>query len=72
MSAEISLDEVKRRAQVAGVAIRDDRWEAVRRLLVEALKPLRAVDSRAIATLEPAMQFDARGESRKGPTDGRR
>lgn len=66
MSADISLEEVKRRAQVAGIAIREDRWEAVRRLLVEALRPLRAVDSREIATLEPAMKFDARGEAAHG------
>ena len=63
MSAEISLDDVKRRAQVAGLAIRDDRWESVRRLLADALKPLRALDSRAIAAVEPAATFEASGPS---------
>jgi hypothetical protein len=59
MSDEITLDEVKRRAQVAGIALREDRLEMVRRLLHDALVPLRRLDSRAVRALEPAATFDA-------------
>ena len=59
MSEEITLDEVKRRAQVAGLTLREDRIEMVRQLLKEALTPLRRLDSRAVRTLEPAATFDA-------------
>jgi hypothetical protein len=66
MSDEVTIDEVKRRAQVAGITIRDDRWEGVRKLLADALRPLRKLDSRTIQTLEPAARFEAGGR------DGRR
>jgi hypothetical protein len=59
MSEEITVDEVKKRAQVAGVTLREDRLEMVRRLLNDALAPLRRMDSRALRTLEPATTFDA-------------
>ena len=59
MSDEITLDDVKRRAQVAGLTLREDRIEMVRQLLKEALIPLRRLDSRAVPTLEPAVTFDA-------------
>jgi hypothetical protein len=68
MNDEITLDEVRRRAAVAGVTIREDRLEMVRRLLNDALAPLRRLDSRATRTLEPAATFDATG----GGDDGRR
>ena len=68
MNEEITLDEVRRRAAVAGVTIRADRLEMVRRLLNDALAPLRRMDSRAVRTLEPAATFDAEG----GGDDGRR
>ena len=59
MSEEITLDDVKKRAQVAGLTLREDRIEMVRQLLKEALAPLRRLDSRAVRTLEPAATFDA-------------
>ena len=59
MSEEITVDEVKRRAQVAGLTLREERVEMVRQLLKEALAPLRRLDSRAVRTLEPAATFDA-------------
>lgn len=59
MSGDVTLDEVKRRAEVAGVRIREDRWGMVLSLVAEALRPIRRLDSRAIATLEPAGTFDA-------------
>jgi hypothetical protein len=59
MSEEITLDEVRKRAEIAGVELREDRVEMVRRLLNDALAPLRRLDSRAVRTLEPAATFDA-------------
>jgi hypothetical protein len=61
MSADVTIDEVKRRAAVAGVRIREDRWEMVRALVADALRPIRRIDSRAITSLEPAGTFDASG-----------
>jgi hypothetical protein len=68
MSDEITRDEVERRAQAAGLAIRPERVEMVRKLLAEALAPLRKIDTRAVRTLEPAATFHASG----GVDDGRR
>ena len=59
MSEEITLDDVRKRAAIAGIALREDRLEMVRRLLNDALAPLRRMDSRALRTLEPAATFDA-------------
>jgi len=59
--AEITVDDVKKRAAVAGLTMRADRIEMVRKLLAEALKPLSQLDTRTIPTLEPATTFDARG-----------
>jgi hypothetical protein len=59
MSEEITLDEVRKRAAIAGITLREDRIEMVRRLLSDALAPLRRMDSRALRTLEPAATFDA-------------
>jgi hypothetical protein len=68
MSEEITLDEVRKRAEIAGVRLREDRVEMVRCLLNDALAPLRRMDSRAMRTLEPAATFDAA----PGGDDGRR
>jgi hypothetical protein len=59
--SDVTLDEVKKRAQAAGLTLRDDRLEMVRRLLNEALAPLGKTDSRAVRTVEPAVTFDATG-----------
>jgi hypothetical protein len=67
MPDDITIDEVRKRAQTAGLTLREDRVEMVRKLLSEALVPLRKLDSRTIRTIEPATTFDARGGS-----DGRR
>ena len=68
MSEEITADEVRKRAQVAGLAVREDRLEMVRRLLNDALAPLRRMDSRAVRVVEPAATFAAA----PGGDDGRR
>jgi hypothetical protein len=64
--SDITLDDVKRRAAAAGIALREDKLEAVRKLLADALKPLRGTDSHAIRTIEPAVTFDATGGARDG------
>ena len=64
--SDVTLDEVKRRAQVANLTLREDRLEMVRRLLADALAPLRRADSRAIQTVEPATTFDATGGAGHG------
>lgn len=59
---ELTLDEVRDRIRVARVRIPDDRLAVVHRLLRDALRPIRALDTREAATLEPAPTFDAAAE----------
>jgi hypothetical protein len=66
--SDMTLDEVRRRAAAAGLTLREERLEMVRRLLADALAPLRALDTRAVQTTEPAVTFDALG----GAGDGER
>lgn len=56
-SGELTLDELRTRIRAAGVTIAEARLPMVRRLLGDALAPLRDVDSRAIRTVEPAVTF---------------
>jgi hypothetical protein len=63
-SPELTLDEVRQRARVAGVTIAENRLEMVRRLLGDALALVRALDARAIKTVEPAVRFEAGAEPR--------
>jgi hypothetical protein len=58
---DVTADEIRDRARAAGVAIPDARLEMVRQLVANALRPVRAMDTRALATLEPAVTFDAAG-----------
>ena len=58
---ELSMDELRARIAAAGVTIAEHRLAMVRRLLNDALAPLRTMDSRTIRTLEPAVTFDAGG-----------
>jgi hypothetical protein len=59
MNDDVTLEDVRRRAQVAGLALRETRLEMVRQLLRDALAPLRRLDARAVQTLEPAATFEA-------------
>lgn len=56
-SGGLTLDELRTRIRAAGVTIAEARLAMVRRLLGDALAPLRGVDSRAIRTVEPAVTF---------------
>jgi aspartyl-tRNA(Asn)/glutamyl-tRNA(Gln) amidotransferase subunit A len=62
--AELTLDDVRARMRVAGIEIAEARLEMVRRLLSDSLKPVRAMDARALRTLEPAVTFDAGAASK--------
>ena len=55
----MTLAEVRARMKAAGIEIREDRLELVRKLLEDALGPVRAMDARALAALEPDVTFDA-------------
>jgi hypothetical protein len=61
LPSEVTLDEVKERARLAGLPIPPARLAMVRGFLVNALRPIRALDSRTVRTVEPAVKFDARG-----------
>ena len=54
---ELTLEELRERMRVAGVTIAENRLAMVRKLLSDALAPVRALDSRAIKTVEPAVTF---------------
>ena len=56
---ELTLDELRARMQAAGITIPDNRLAMVRKLLSDALVHVRALDSRAIKTVEPAVRFEA-------------
>ena len=58
---EVTLDEVKERARLAGLPIPANRLSLVRAFLVNALRPIRALDTRTVRTVEPAVTFDAKG-----------
>jgi len=54
---ELTLDELRERVRAAGVSIPEHRLNMVRKLLADALAPVRALDSRTIRTVEPAVKF---------------
>jgi len=54
---ELTLEELRERMRAAGVTIAENRLAMVRKLLGDALAPVRALDSRAIRTVEPAVKF---------------
>jgi hypothetical protein len=60
-SLELTMDELRRRIAAAGIRIPEDRLQMVRKLLSDALVHTRALDSRAIKTVEPAVQFTPEG-----------
>jgi len=57
--AELSMEELRRRIEAAGITIPQNRLAMVRKLLSDALVPVRALDSRTIKTVEPAVRFAA-------------
>lgn len=63
---DVTLEEVKERARLAGLPIPPARLSLVRSFLSNALKPIRALDSRTVRTVEPAVRFDPRGGGETG------
>jgi hypothetical protein len=68
---ELTLEELRERVRAAGVTIAEHRLAMVRKLLADALAPVRALDSRVIKTVEPAVRFTARREGSPESGDGR-
>jgi hypothetical protein len=58
-SPELTLDEVRDRIRVARLNIPEERLGMLYALLRDALRPIRALDTREASTLEPAPTFDA-------------
>ena len=54
----MTLEELRDRMRAARIEIPENRLELVRRLLTDALRPVHAMDSRAVRTLEPAVTFN--------------
>jgi hypothetical protein len=61
--SDVTLDEVRARARLAGLPIPEARLPLVRGFLLNALRPIHALDSRTVRTVEPAVTFDAKGGS---------
>lgn len=59
---DLTLDEVRDRIRVAGLPIPEERLAIIHSLLRDALRPVRALDTREASTLEPAPTFDAAAE----------
>jgi hypothetical protein len=59
----LTTDDVRARLKAAGLEIAENRLEMVRVLLSNALAPVQAMDTRALATTEPAVTFDAKASS---------
>ena len=64
MADELTLEELRARIQAAGFTIPDNRLGMVRKLLSDALVPVRALDSRTVKTVEPAVRFTPDGGAR--------
>ena len=58
--AELTMEELRKRIEAAGITIADHRLAMVRKLLSDALVHVRAVDSRTIKSVEPAVRFAAK------------
>jgi len=62
---DVTLEETRERIRLSGLPIPEDRAKMVQSFLQNALKPIRALDSRAVRTLEPAVTFDAAAEEKR-------
>ena len=60
--SDLTMDELRDRIRVAGVHIHEERLALIHGLLRDALRPVRAMDTREALTLEPAPTFDAAAE----------
>jgi hypothetical protein len=63
-SNELTLQELRTRIEATGIAIPDNRLAMVRKLLSDALVHVRALDSRTVKAVEPAVRFTPEGGPR--------
>ena len=63
-SQELTLQELRARIAAAGLTIPENRLAMVRKLLSDALVHVRALDSRTVKTVEPAVRFTPEGGAR--------
>ena len=61
---ELTMEALRARIRAAGVTIAEHRLAMVRKLLDDALVPVRMLDTRAIKTVEPAVMFTPEQETR--------
>ena len=61
---ELTMEALRARMRVAGVMIAEHRLAMVRKLLDEALAPVRTLDTRTIKSVEPAVRFTPGQETR--------
>jgi hypothetical protein len=61
---ELTMEALHARIRAAGVTIAEHRLAMVRKLLDEALAPVRTLDTRTIKTVEPAVLFTLGQETR--------
>ena len=62
---ELTMEALRARIRAAGVTIAEHRLAMVRKLLDDALAPVRTLDTRAIKTVEPAVMFTPVQETRQ-------
>ena len=61
---ELTMEGLRARIRAAGVTIAEPRLAMVRKLLGDALAPVRRLDARTIKTVEPAVTFAPAREAR--------
>jgi len=61
---ELTMEALRDRMRAPDVTIAEPRLAIVRRLLDDALAPLRTLDTRTIKTVEPAVLFTPGQETR--------
>ena len=61
---ELTMEALRTRIRAAGITIAEHRLAMVRKLLDEALAPVRTLDTRTIKTVEPAVLFTPGQETR--------
>jgi hypothetical protein len=67
LPADVTMEEVRERARLAALPIPEARLSLVRGFLANALRPIRALDTRSVRTVEPAVTFEALGEASGHP-----
>jgi hypothetical protein len=61
---ELTMEALRARIRAAGVTIAEHRLAMVRKLLGDALAPVRTLDTRTLKTVEPAVTFTPAQEAR--------